>query len=88
MFSQLNNIAKKLNIPTKITTLNNNLRHTKQDLAFIEQQLFTFPLKSQNYHGGLQIVEAPNRRLDAKLLLVIFYVYVVRKIIVMLISVF
>ncbi len=66
MFSQLNNIAKKLNIPTKITTLNNNLRHTKQDLAFIEQQLFTFPLKSQNYHGGLQIVEAPNRRLECE----------------------
>lgn len=63
---QLNNIAKKLSITTKITTLEKNLRHQALDLAFIEQHLFKFPLKSANYTGNLQIVEAPNRRLECE----------------------
>lgn len=59
-------MAKKLAIPTKITTLTANHRHKQQDLAFIEEQLFKFPLTKKNYTGGLQIVEAPNRRLECE----------------------
>ena len=66
VFQQINNMAKKLAIPTKITTLTANHRHKQQDLAFIEEQLFKFPLTKKNYTGGLQIVEAPNRRLECE----------------------
>lgn len=40
-------MAKKLALPTKITTLTTNHRHKQQDLAFIEEQLFKFPLTKE-----------------------------------------
>lgn len=66
VFQQINNIARKLSLPTKTTILDKNLRHQALDLAFIEQHLFKFPLNSADYSGNLQIVEAPNRRLECE----------------------
>ena len=46
-------MEKNLAIPKKITTITENHRHKQQDLAFIEEQLFKFPLTKKNYTGGL-----------------------------------
>ena len=66
VYEQLQQIAHKLAIPTKITTLSQNHRYHKADLSFIEQQLFKFPLASKPYKGGLHIIEAANRRLECE----------------------
>lgn len=66
VYEQIMQLAKKLNIPTKTTILAQNHRYHKLDLAFIEQQLFKFPLTSKTYQGGLHIIEAANRRLECE----------------------
>ena len=62
----MSKIAHKLDIVTKVTILNENHRYHKDALAFIEQQLFKFPLTSADYSDGLNIVETANRRLECE----------------------
>ena len=66
IYQQLSKIAHKLDIVTKVTILNENHRYHKDALAFIEQQLFKFPLTSADYSDGLNIVETANRRLECE----------------------
>lgn len=66
IYQQVSKIAHKLDTPIKVTTLNENHRYKQKDLAFIEQQLFKFPLTSKDYTGGLFIVETANRRLECE----------------------
>lgn len=66
IYQQTCKIARNLDIPIQTTVLNQNYRHKQKDLAFIEQHLFKFPLKSIDYAGGLSIVETANRRLECE----------------------
>lgn len=66
VYKQVSEIARKLSIKIKITSLTENYRHNSEALSFIEQQLFKFPLTSQEYSDGLHIVEAANRRLECE----------------------
>lgn len=66
LYQQVCKIARKLDIAIKTTVLSENHRYHKDDLAFIEQQLFKFPLAKCDFCGGLSVVEAANRRLECE----------------------
>lgn len=66
VYEQISQIAHKLQISTKTTLLSQNHRYHKIDLAFVEQQLFKFPLAKKDFTGGLHIIEAANRRLECE----------------------
>ena len=65
-YRQINQIATKQQINTKIHALTKNHRHQKQSLSFIEEQLFKFPLTAKDYEDGVHIVEVANRRLECE----------------------
>ena len=66
VYSQVRNIARKLDIPVSVHQLTDNHRSAEEDLKYIEQRLFAFPLKESPAQGGLHIVEAANRRLECE----------------------
>ena len=66
LYNQLKQIASKASIEVNTKILEKTPRFNKQDLAFIEQQLFKFPLKAADYSEGLQLIETPNRRLECE----------------------
>lgn len=66
LYNQLKQIANKASIKINTQIIEETFRFNKQDLSFIEKQLFKFPLKSANYSEGLQLIETPNRRLECE----------------------
>lgn len=66
VYSQVSALARRAGCAVKVKQLQGSRRSASGDLAFIEKQLFSFPLKQSEARGGLHVVEAANRRLECE----------------------
>ncbi|MBR2214883.1 MAG: helicase-exonuclease AddAB subunit AddB [Selenomonadaceae bacterium] len=63
---RLKQLAASLGLAVKITRLNINRRFAAKSLALLEGQMFQLGAKPHNDKGGLRLIEAANRRVEAE----------------------